>query len=84
MAVSKGVLNPSAHANVQCSTHQLFPQKYGGDCRKYIERFVNQLVVSRSGLLLLDSNAVDSLQVTIKLRRATSQVRSISPVVRGR
>ena len=57
MAVRESTLS-YVQTDAFCSTHQLLPQKYGDNCRKYIERFVNQLVVSLSGPWLLDSNVV--------------------------
>ncbi|KAF9643717.1 hypothetical protein BDM02DRAFT_3191302 [Thelephora ganbajun] len=32
---------PTLDIDIAWHTHQLLPQKYGDDCRKYIERFVN-------------------------------------------
>jgi hypothetical protein len=56
MAVSERALPPPVETYTRCSTHQLLPQKYSDDCVKYVERFVNQWVVSHSWLLLLMLN----------------------------
>ena len=53
MAVRGHTLSPPAKTYARSSTHQLLPQKYSDDCVKYVQRFVNQLVVSHPGLLLL-------------------------------